>query len=60
MSRDPETRANEGSAQHAVRDAFHKLTRQLEDFLHVRNGQARGPKIAPPQQEVLAADDEIE
>lgn len=39
VSREPEQRDEHGDVHTAVTDAFHKITRQLEDFLRARQQQ---------------------
>lgn len=46
VSREPETKSEHSEPHAAIRDAFHKLTRQLEDFLDVRKDHSR--KARPP------------
>lgn len=46
-SREPDANDRHLDIQRAVRDAFHKVTRQLEDFVKYRNG--RKTHSSPPQ-----------
>ena len=53
VSREPEERDNHSDIQIAVKDAFQKLTRQLEDFARVRNKEHKATPhphatIVPP------------
>lgn len=59
VSREPETKSEHSEPHAAIRDAFHKLTRQLEDFLDVRKDHSRKVRI-PAVAEKVATDQAID
>ena len=57
-SHDPETKSDHSEPSAAIRDAFHKLIRQLDDFLAIRKDHSRNLRV--PEVILKIADGNIE